>query len=92
MIDYIRLRHPNEPLTDDIPAADDLEASFMRQETLERLAAALTVLEPELRDIVVLHYYKGHSLTEIARLTGVSYGMIKVKHSRALKALRTKLE
>ncbi|MBR3640911.1 MAG: RNA polymerase sigma factor, partial [Oscillibacter sp.] len=54
--------------------------------------AALKTLEREERDIVVLRYYEGRSLTDISRLTGVSYGMVKVKHKRALRALRTLLE
>ena len=92
LIDYLRTRRPNEPLPEDVAAADDLAEDFIRRETLERLAAALKTLEREERDIVVLRYYEGRSLTDISRLTGVSYGMVKVKHKRALRALRTLLE
>lgn len=92
LIDYLRTRHPNEPLSEDIAAADNIAEDFLRRETLERLAAALQALEPEERDIIVLRYYKGLTLTEISRLTGISYGMVKVKHSRALNTLRERLE
>jgi RNA polymerase sigma-70 factor (ECF subfamily) len=92
LIDYLRTRRPNEPLTEDIAAADDLPNEFIRRETLERLAAALNTLEPEERDIIVLRYYKGQTLTEISRLTDISYGMVRVKHNRALRALRVQLE
>ena len=92
LIDYLRTRRPSEPLTEDIAAADDLPNEFIRRETLERLAAALNTLEPEERDIIILRYYKGQTLTEISRLTDVSYGMVRVKHNRALRALRVQLE
>ena len=75
-----------------ISAADDLPNELIRRETLERLAAALNTLEPEERDIIVLRYYKGQTLTEISRLTDISYGMVRVKHNRALRALRVQLE
>ena len=92
LIDYLRTRHPNDPLGEDIEAGDDIAEDFIRRETLERLASALNALGQEERDIIVLRYYKGLPLTEIARLTGISYGMVKVKHARALNALRARLE
>ena len=92
LIDYLRTRRPSEPLTEDLSAADDLPEDLIRRETLERLAAALNTLEPEERDIIVLRYYKGQTLTDISRLTDISYGMVKVKHNRALRALRAQLE
>ena len=92
LIDYLRTRHPGAPLSEDLAAADDLPEDLIRRETLERLAAALKTLGAEERDIIVLRYYKGQTLTEISRLTGISYGMVKVKHARALSALRAKLE
>ena len=92
LIDYLRKKRPNEPLTEDLAAADDLEESLLQRETLERLAAALQTLSQEERDIIILRYYSGRSLTEISRLTGVGYGMVKVKHKKALHALRARLE
>ena len=92
LIDYLRTIRPSEPLTEDLAAADDLPEDLIRRETLERLAAALNTLEPEERDIIVLRYYKGQTLTEISRLTDISYGMVRVKHNRALRALRVQME
>ena len=91
LIDYMRLKRPQEPLTEDILAADDLEEDFIRKETLERLASALTALPQEELDIIVLRYYRGKTLTEISRLTGISYGMVKVKHKKTLETLRSQL-
>ena len=92
LIDYLRTRHPNEPLREDIAASDNIAEDLLRRETLERLAFALQALSQEERDIIVLRYDKGLSLTDISRLTGISYGMVKVKHAKALQALREKLE
>ena len=36
--------------------------------------------------------YEGYTLTRIASLTGTSYGMVRVKHKKALNALRLALE
>lgn len=91
LIDYLRTRHPSEPLGEDLAAADDLAEDFLSRQTLEDLAAALNTLEQEERDIIVLRYYSGKTLTEISRLTGISYGMVKVKHKRALHSLRARL-
>ncbi len=92
LIDYLRTRHPSAPLTPELSAAGGPEEDFLRRETLERLASALTALEQEERDIIVLRYYRDQTQMEISRLTGISYGMVKVKHKRALNTLRALLE
>ena len=91
LIDYLRKRRTASPLPEDFPAAGDPAEDFIRRETLERLASALNTLEREERDIIILRYFKGQSLTEVSRLTGISYGMVKVKHKKALGALKNKL-
>ncbi len=90
-IDYLRKRRPNEPLDEELAAAGDISEDYVKKETLERLASALLTLKREERDIVVLRYYKGLSLTQISRRTGISYGMVKVRHQKALSALRVQL-
>ena len=92
LIDYIRMKRPSEPLTEDILAAEDLEEDFIQKETLEQLAAALKTLDREQRDLIILRYYRGYTLTDIARMTGRSYGMVKVTHKKALEQLRRRME
>ena len=92
LIDYIRTKRPSEPLTEELASEEDLDASLIREEILEKLALALKGLNRELRDIVILRYYRKKTLTEISRLTGISYGMVRVKHNRALAILRSQLE
>ena len=92
LIDYIRTKHPVNTLTEDMPAADDMEDKFMQKETLGRLAVALATLEQDERDIIIMRYYNGYSLTDISGIIGISYGMVKVKHRKALKKISAKLE
>ena len=90
-IDYLRKKRPTEPLDAELPGANDPSENYLHKETLGRLALALQTLTQDERDIIVLHYYKGLPLTEVSRLTGISYGMVKVKRNKALNALRVKL-
>ncbi len=92
LIDYLRTAHPSDPLSEDIQTAEDAAEDFIRGETLERLAAALMALKQQERDIIVLRYYRGQTLMEISRLTGISYGMVKVKHQKALKKIAADLK
>ena len=92
LIDYIRTKRSAEPLDEELGYEEDLDASLIKSETLEKLASALRDLNQELRSIVLLRYYKKKTLTEISRMTGISYGMVRVKHSQALAILRSKLE
>ena len=91
-IDYLRTKHPAEPLSEELSFEADLDGSLITTETLERLAAALAALDQELRTIIILRYYRKKTLTEISRATGISYGMVRVKHNRALSILRSQME
>ena len=75
------------------------EESFLRRlhfsrdpgtcaDALAELAKALKKLPQEQRDIVIMRYYDGYSLTEISDMLHISYGMTKVKHKSALDTLR----
>ena len=79
------------PLCVELPAPEDPETSLLREETLSRLAGLLAGMEQDKRDIIVLRYDKGYSLTRISQITGISYGMVKVKHKKALEFLRHEL-
>ena len=68
-----------EEIPDEIPADDAL---------LEDLANALEKLSERERDLIILHYYKGYTLKQIADMMGMSYINAKVIHAKALSALR----
>ncbi len=88
LIDYYRRSRPTEELSEDLPDDALPEDGIMRETLLEELAAALEKLPDELTDIIVLHYYDGLPLTEIAGRMDMSYGMVKIRHNKALSLLR----
>ncbi len=58
---------------------DELERGFRR-------------LEPEQRAVIVLHFYLGLAVPEVAQTIGVPVGTAKSRISRALQALRAALD
>ena len=91
VIDYYRRARPTEELPEDLTADGLPEDGLLQEAALEELAAALEKLPDELTDIIVLRYYDGRPLTEIAEVLGVSYGMVKIRHNKALTLLRAAL-
>ena len=55
---------------------------------LDSLADALLALKEKERSLIVLHYYTGHTLKEVAEMMGMSYINAKVVHKKALNSLR----
>ena len=70
----------------------ELDADLLQSETLGELAAALKSLPQQLTDIIVLRYYDGKPLTEIAGIMNLSYGAVKLCHQNAIMLLRQALE
>lgn len=92
LIDHIRTKHEGVPLPENLAEEGGAEDKIIRKETLQTLTNVLKTMDSEERDIIILRYYKGYSLTEIAHLTGISYGMVKVKHKKALKKIGEELK
>ena len=90
--DYFRTRRTfseiPEALADDGSVAEEIE----NEEMLETLAQALGALETRLRDILILHYYSGETLKEIAAKMGLSYAYVKVLQNKALEKLKSFFE
>jgi len=88
VIDHYRRARPTEELPEAL--SDDAlpEDGVMQEALLEELAAALEKLPDELTDLIVLRYYDGLPLTEIAERMDMSYGMVKIRHNKALSLLR----
>ena len=91
VIDYFRRSKPTEELDENLSDDTPVEANLLQSETLSELADALKELPRQLTDIIVLRYYDGKPLTEIATLMGLSYGAVKLRHQKALELLRAKL-
>lgn len=91
VIDYYRTSRVHSELPETLASGEDLEETLCRADTLEALAAALETLEQRQRDIIILRYYRGMTLRDIARRMGLSYSYMKALHNSALAALRRKL-
>ncbi len=89
VIDHYRRNRDSGELDENM-ADDDfaVDESLLRTEALGSLAAAMKKLPEELRDIIVLRYYDGKTLTEIAPMMGLSYGAVKLRHQNALMLLK----
>lgn len=82
--DYYRTRRVHLDMEEvwEFPAPED------NRDVLEELADALETLKESQRDLIVLHYYGGYTLKEVADKMGMSYINAKVIHKKALTALR----
>ena len=66
----------------------DKTTAELTDDALDSLADALLALKERARDLIVLHYYFGHTLKEVAEMMGMSYINAKVIHKKALESLR----
>lgn len=63
-----------------------------RREEAQCLGSAVEWLSPTLREVVLLHYTGGLTLSETAQALGVSQGTVKSRLNAALAKLRSVLE
>ncbi len=91
VIDHFRRSRPSEELDENISDDTELDEDLLQTESLGELAAALRRLPQQMMDIIVLRYYDGKPLTEIAEMMHLSYGAVKLRHQNALIMLRESL-
>lgn len=70
------------------PAPGQMEDSLERKELL----SAIRRLPPDFRDAVLLHYYQGYAINEIAEMLSVPEGTISSRLSRGRKKLQELLK
>ena len=91
VIDYFRRNKIMDEPDENIAAEGEVDDNLLTQETLSELAGALTRLPDELQDIIVLMYYDGKPMTEVAAMMRLSYGAVKLRHQKALTLLKKRL-
>ena len=88
VIDHFRRTRPTEEPDENLSDGTEIDEGLLNNETLSELAAALKKLPEQMRDIIVLRYYDGKPLTEIAQIMNLSYGAVKLRHQNAVMMLR----
>ena len=83
--DHFRTRRTLVALEDYMVDEQPVEIT---DDALDSLADALLALKERERDLIVLHYYTGHTLKEVAEMMGMSYINAKVIHKKALTGLQ----
>ena len=91
VIDFYRKSRPGEELDESLSDGAELDEKMLHTETLGELAQALGKLPAQMTEIIVLRYYDGLPLTEIAERMGLSYGAVKLRHQNALMMLRQEM-
>lgn len=76
----------------DRAAADDPEAQRAQQDAIGVLEAAMQTLPTRQREAVMLRVWEGFDVRETARIMGCGEGSVKTHLSRAMQALRSKVE
>lgn len=71
------------------PAVSDPSSGLADRDALER---GFRRLKPDHRAVIVLHYYVGLSLAEVASATSAPLGTVKSRMHHATRALRAALE
>lgn len=92
LTDFFRTRKICEEIPETLDNGSSVPDEICNAETLERLASALESLEERERDIIILRFYKGKTLTEIAKQMGISYAYVKVLQNKAFDVLKKYLE
>lgn len=70
------------------PAPDHMEERLERQELLN----AIHKLPADFRDVILLHYYQGYGIAEIAQILKVPEGTVSSRLSRGRKKLEELLK
>lgn len=89
IIDHVRQRRPNQPLDEELIAADH-DPAHLAATALEtaRLRRALQQLTPDQQQVVVLRFLEELSIADVAQIMRKPPGAIKALQHRGLAALR----
>lgn len=92
LIDHYR-RHKTMveiPLT--LDDGSSVEDDVCNSQQLDQLAKALQSLEERERDIIILRFYHGKQLKEIAQDLNISYAYVKVLQAKAFEKMKDFLD
>ncbi|MBQ0037202.1 MAG: RNA polymerase sigma factor [Clostridiales bacterium] len=88
LTDWFRTRRSFEEIPESQDDGYSVEDEVCNAEMLETLANALESLEERERDIIILRFYSGKTLKEIAGNMGISYAYVKVLQNKAFEKIK----
>lgn len=88
LTDYFRTRRVFDEIPEELPTDSDIEEAYCQNEMLDSLADALEGLPERERDLIILHYYSGKTLKEVAEYLDISYAYVKILHNKALASMK----
>ena len=91
VVDHHRTFHTHtslDEIEESVPSTEDI---YVENEKYILLRDSLKELPEQQRDILIMRFYAGLSLSEIAERTGLSYHMTVKKQREAFAVLREKL-
>ncbi|MEV0152085.1 MULTISPECIES: SigE family RNA polymerase sigma factor [unclassified Nonomuraea] len=83
-----RRRWRREVPAESVPETADPRDRAAEVDERTALWSAIGTLSPRQRAVIVLHYFEGRTLTQVADIVGCSLGAVKSQLSRALTRLR----
>lgn len=86
-LSHRRLKRNTERPSDELPETSTVIDAGLRVDLL----AALQTLDPKDRAVLTLRYWEDFSVSETARLMGISEGAVRTRSSRATTKLRERL-
>ena len=92
LTDYYRTRRLTSEIPETLQSEQSIEDDVINGEMMERLADALSQMDERMRDVIILRFYDGKTLREIADNMGISYAYVKVIQNKAFAFLRNFLE
>lgn len=92
LTDYYRTRRVTSEIPETLQSEQSTEDEVINGEMMERLADALSQMDERMRDVIILRFYDGKTLREIADNMGISYAYVKVIQNKAFAFLRSFLE
>lgn len=91
-IDLLRRRGTRQRHETAAPRGEEVAAPVVDPGTALQAAEALAAIRPEYRDALIMTKLQGHSLSDAARLAGVSVTAMKSRVHRGIREVRSLLE
>ena len=92
LADHYRTRRVTSEIPETLQSGQSVEDEAVNGEMLEHLTQALSQMDERMRDVIILRYYDGKTLREIAERMDISYAYVKVIQNKALDYLKNFLE